>query len=161
MQLATRAEIEIARSPGEVFDLAASCDGFPRFLHPLGPVPGVAGAEMLDASAPKPGARRRVRMTDGSTMDEELLAFERPTRHRYRWAHPPAPPFSLLVRGGEGDWTFSPAGDGTRIAWDYRFELTTPLVYPLAAVVVLLFRRWMAGGLGRLRTLLTRADAGE
>jgi hypothetical protein len=109
---------------------------------------------MLAGGEPKVGARRRIELTDGSVMGEELLAFERPLRHAYRWTDPPALPLSLLVRRGTGDWTFTPEAGGTRIAWSYRFELTSPLAWPLAALVALLFRRWMAQGLAELRALL-------
>jgi hypothetical protein len=112
---------------------------------------------MVDAAALKPRARRRVAMTDGNVIEEELLVFERAVRHRYRWVNRPAAPFSLLVRGGEGDWIFARAGDGTRIVWTYEFKLTTPFVYPLAAAMLFFFRRWMEQGLARLGSLLTNS----
>ena len=58
-----------------------------------------------------------------------------------------------LVRRGEASWTFAPEGDGTRVVWHYTFELTSPLAYPVAALVMILFRRWMASGLERLAAL--------
>jgi uncharacterized protein YndB with AHSA1/START domain len=155
MALAARAEIEIPKPIGEVFDLATSCDGFPRFLLRMGPIPAVASAELVGAAEPKAGGRRRLQLGDGSTMEEEILAFDRPAHHRYRWTAPPAPPFSWLVRGAEGDWVFAPRGGGTHIAWTYRFEPASPLAGVLARPVVLLFQRWMQRGLGSLRQLLT------
>ena len=73
----------------------------------------------------------------------------------YRWLKPPAFPFSLIVRHGEGDWHFSAANGGTRIDWEYTFELTSPLAWPLAAAVMLIFRRWMQRALLRARSVLT------
>jgi hypothetical protein len=93
-------------------------------------------------------------MTDGSVVREEVLAWERPSRHRYRWLDPPAFPFSLLVRSGEGDWRFAPADGGTRIEWVYTFELTSPLVSPLAAALMPVFRRWMQRALLCARSVL-------
>ncbi len=154
MKVETRAEIHVPQPPEQVFDFAVACDTFPRILHKLGPLPGIVNAEMVDAPAPRLGARRRVTMSDGNVVEEELVAFERPVRHRYRWLSRLAPPFSLLVRTGEGDWTFTPSGGGTTIVWIYRFDLTTPLVYPFAALVLVLFRRWMMRGLGLIRTEL-------
>ena len=154
MNVSAHASVEIPRPAAEVFDLTTSCEDLPRFMHAFGPIPGVARAEMVGGAAPKTGTERRVHMTDGSVVGEELLAYERPTRHRYRWLEPPAFPFSLLVRSGEGDWRFSPTNGGTRIEWDYRFELTSPLVWPLALPVTFLFRRWMRGALLRARSLL-------
>jgi uncharacterized protein YndB with AHSA1/START domain len=154
MALETQAEIEIARSPEEVFDLATSCAGFPRFLLRFGPIPRVVRAELVGAAEPKPGGRRLIQMSDGSTMEEEILALDRPVRHRYRWATPPAPPFSLLVRSAEGDWTFTPTGGGTRIVWRYRFESPSRLAELAARPVIGLFRRWMSRGLANLRAIL-------
>jgi hypothetical protein len=154
MEIATRTEQHVPLPPEAVFDRAVACETFPRILLPLGPIPGVARAEMVGGGEPKAGAQRRIELTDGSVMGEELLAFDRPRRHAYRWLDPPALPLSLLVRRGTGDWSFTPEAGGTRIAWSYRFELTSPLAWPLAALVALLFRRWMAQGLAELRTLL-------
>ena len=154
MQLATRAEVHVPLPPERVFDVAVACETFPRILRPLGPIPGIAQARMLDAPGPATGARRRIELTDGSSLDEELLAVERPSRHTYRWLGPPARPLGLLVRRGTGDWSFVPEAGGTRVVWSYRFELSSPLAAPLAWPVVLLFRRWMAAGLEALRAEL-------
>jgi len=154
MKLSVGAQIEIPKPPEQVFDLAVSCDGLVQILRPVGVIPGVAKAEMNGGAKPATGARRSVTMTDRSTMDEEIILFERPSRHVYRWANRPALPFSLLVRSGEGDWTFSPSGSGTRVDWLYTFELTTPLVRPLAALVLSAFQKWMARGLETLSAKL-------
>lgn len=154
MRIETSAEIEVAKPPELVFDFAVACESFPRVLLPLWPVPGITGAEMLDGAEPKPGARRRIQLSDGSSVEEELLAFDRPIRHRYRWTEPPAPPLGWLVRSGEGDWTFTPSSRGTRIRWTYRFEPSSALAAPLALPIVPLFRRWMSRGLARIRDAL-------
>jgi len=154
MPLEAFAEIEIPRAPEEVFDLAASCAGFPRFLLRLGPIPAVVRAELVDAAEPKAGGRRRIELGDGSMMEEEILAYDRPARHRYRWTKPPAPPFSWLVRSAEGDWTFTPTPGGTRVAWRYRFESPSRVAELLARPVAALFGRWMRQGLANLRAIL-------
>jgi uncharacterized protein YndB with AHSA1/START domain len=154
MALEAQAEIEIAKPVDEVFALATSCAGFPRFLLRMGPIPAVASAELVGAAEPKAGGRRRLVLGDGSTMDEEILAYERPSHHRYRWASPPAPPFSWLVRGATGDWVFSPLGSGTRVRWTYSFEPASSLAALFARPVVAIFQRWMQRGLVRLRELL-------
>jgi len=155
MHVSARAEEHVSRPPEQVFDFATACETFPKVLLPLGPVAGIAHADLLDGDGLRTGARRRIVLTDGSIIDEEVLAFERPTRHRYRWLNPPPAPFAWIVRGGEGDWTFTSFRDGTTIVWIYRFELTSPIVYPIAALVVVLFRRWMARGLAKVRAQLT------
>jgi hypothetical protein len=134
----------------KVFDFAVASENLPRILRGLGPIPGITSIEMLDGAALAPGARRRVRMSDGSDILEEVTALDRPRRHSYRWLNAPAAPFSLLVRRAEADWIFTASAQGTRIEWTYRFELTSPLAAPLAALVMILFKRWMRRGLERI-----------
>jgi uncharacterized protein YndB with AHSA1/START domain len=154
MRVVRTAHIEIPRPVEAVFDFAASCEGLPQFLHAKGPIPAVTRAVMEGGAALAPGSRRNVTMSDGSVMVEEITRLERPVRHAYRWLNRPKAPFSLLVRSGEADWTFSPTPLGTRIDWVYTFELTTPLVWPLASGVLLVFQSWMQSGLARLRSLV-------
>ncbi|HTP53013.1 MAG TPA: SRPBCC family protein [Anaeromyxobacteraceae bacterium] len=150
MKLRVHAAVEVARPPEEVFDFAVDCRSLPVLLRRVAPIPGIASAEMVSGSAPGAGARRRVAMTDSSWILEEIVTFDRPLRHRYRWLTLPAMPFCLLVRGGEGDWTFSPTPSGTRVDWTYTFELTTALALPLALPVLTLFQRWMRRSLAHL-----------
>jgi hypothetical protein len=157
MQIRVAAAVEVERPPGEVYDFAVAEASFPRLVHALGPIPGIVRVEMEGGRPLERGAHRRVTMSDGSEVLEEVLDAERPRRHRYRWLRPPAPPFNLLVRTGEGDWRFSPAGGGTRVDWTYTFDLTSPLVYPLAAAALALFRRWMQRALDRIPGELQRA----
>jgi hypothetical protein len=61
------------------------------------------------------------------------------------------------VRAAESHWAFQPieAGGHTRVVWTYDFELTFPVAYPFALVLRMLFRRWMADALERLRQAST------
>lgn len=156
MKISMQAEFEVERPVEEVFDFATSCEGFPLFLFPLGPIPGITSARMVDSPIPKTGARRDILLTDGDTIQEVLLAYDRPSRHNYRWLNRPAPPFSWLVRGGEGDWIFTATPRGTRIVWVYHFELTSPLAIIPAPPLKFFFRRWMQKGLERLPAALSK-----
>lgn len=158
MRVTRQAEYEVARPIEEVFDLSTACDQLPKFMLPFGIIPGVADARMVDAEAPKAGALRDISLTDGSTIQEQLLNLERPIRQHYRWVNPPAPPFSWLVRGAEGDWSYSATPNGTRVVWVYHFELTSPLAIVLALPVLALFRRWMQRSLERLAGAATAAE---
>jgi len=153
LRIRVSAGVEVERPVAEVFDFAVAPESFARFVKPLGPIPGIVRIEMLDGAVPAPGARRRVTMSDGSEVLEEILALERPARHAYRWLGRPAAPLHLLVRGAEGEWRFAPTAHGTHVAWTYAFELTTPLAWPLAAAVAQLFRLWMQRALDRLPIL--------
>ena len=151
MKLSTRASIEIPRPPEAVFDAATDHTRLHTVMKKMGPIPGVLSVEMENGAKPAAGATRAVKMSDGSTMREEITVQDRPRAHRYRWLNPPAAPFSLLVRGADSDWVFRPAGGGTVIDWTYSFDLTSPLAYPLAAPVIWLFNRWMRAALEELR----------
>jgi len=156
MRIETQARIEVAATPEAVFDLATDLRNFPRLMRPLGIIPGIASAEMAPGATPSAGAHRFIRLTDGNTLEELILALDRPSQHRYRWVHPPAPPFSLVVRGGEGAWSFMPSerGHGTTLVLSYCFELTSVFAYPVALVVVARFRRWMQQTLEHVRSAL-------
>lgn len=150
MQLKVHASHDVGAPPEKVFDFAVAAENLPRILQGFGPIPGIVAIELLDGAPLTVGSKRRVRMADKSEILEEVLALDRPRRHNYRWLNAPAPPFSLLVRRGEADWLFTASPHGTRIDWSYTFELTSPLAAPLAAVVLMLFKRWMQRGLERI-----------
>jgi uncharacterized protein YndB with AHSA1/START domain len=157
MELRTRAQITISRPCEQVFDFAVANESLARVLEKLGPIPGVARIEYVGDGRLVPGAVRRVSMTDGSVLEEEVLEVERPRVHRYRWGRGLRPPFSYLVRTGEGCWTFIETERGTDVEWLYTFQLRSPLAAPVAAAVLLLFRRWMQAGLRRMRAELAGA----
>jgi len=144
MHLDAKLELTVAYPPEQVFDLVGDHRNFPRTIAKTLLVPGVVRSEPLPGSAESGvGSRRRLTLTDGSSMDEEVLAFERPVEHSYRWLKPPPMPIALIVRSAAGSWRFTPEGAGTRIHWSYRFELSSPLVLPFALPLVAAFRSWM------------------
>jgi len=150
VRIEVEAGVEVERPIADVFDFAVALDSFPRFVRALGPIPAIARVEVLDGRANEPGARRRVTMSDGSEVLEEVLVLDRPRRHAYRWISRPAAPLHLLVRGAEGEWRFAPTERGARVDWTYTFDLTTPLVWPLALATLQIFRLWMQRALDRL-----------
>jgi Polyketide cyclase / dehydrase and lipid transport len=151
VKLETHAEVVIPKPPEAVFDFSIAEGTFARVLRPFGPIPGIESIVIDGGGRLATGTRRQVTMTDKSIIGEEVLLLERPREHRYRWLNRPAPPFSYLVKGGEASWTFHAEASGTRIRWDYTFELTSPLAYPAMLLVTAIFRRWMQQGLRGLR----------
>jgi hypothetical protein len=156
MRIATGTEIVVPGRREDVFDFACSCETFVKLFRAKGLVGGIVGAEMLDGAKPATGARRRISLDDGSVLVEDILRFERPTRHVYRWSSGLRGPAKLLVRYGEGDWTFSDRAEGTHIDWRYTFELTSPLAYPAGLVLRSAFRAWMQQQLHAIRDALAR-----
>jgi len=144
MKLTAAASVTVPRPLEAVYDHATNAAGYSKVLLPAGIIPGITGVEDLGSS------RRRVSLSDGSTLDEEVTALERPRRYAYHWLTKPKAPFGWLIATGEAEWTFEAAGSGTRVHWGYVFTLTSPLAAPLALPIIPLFRRWMQKGLERL-----------
>jgi uncharacterized protein YndB with AHSA1/START domain len=155
MRQKAQVSVEIARPREQVFDAATDNRKLPRLMKKVGPIPGVTSVEMQGATDQPmaAGSRRRVTMSDGSIIGEEITVLSRPEAYAYRWLDRPAAPFNLLVRGAASDWKFSSAGGGTRIDWVYTFELTSALAYPLAWVATRLFRRWMIAAMAELKAV--------
>lgn len=155
MHLDATLELTVDYAPERVFDLVGDHRNFPRTIAKTALVPGVVRSDPLPGSAESGvGTRRRLTLTDGTFMDEEVIAFTRPSEHSYRWLKPPPMPIGLLVRGAQGSWRFTPDPRGTRIHWQYRFELSSPLALPFALPLVAAFRSWMRKSADCVQTLL-------
>jgi hypothetical protein len=155
MNISTSTSIVIPRPRPEVFAFACDNGTYERNLRPRGLIAGIDKAKMVEGQVLEQGAWRRITMTDGSVLKEQVLDYDPPTRHRYRWTEGVKPPFSFLVRSGTGCWDFSEVDGGTRIEWSYVFELKSPLAYPLLLLVVPLFRGWQKQGLEAMRAELS------
>jgi Polyketide cyclase / dehydrase and lipid transport len=124
---------------GRVFDFTNDANHFTTFTG-YGPIPGIGKARYITPGSPRLGSVRRVLKTDDTEHVEEITCFERPTRHTSRITEL-APPFSWLVKEGSDDWKFRAEGPAlTIIERTFSFELTTPIVRPLAWLVLHL---WM------------------
>ncbi len=160
MEISTATSIVIPRPRDEVFAFCTMDDTFERLLRPLGPIAGVAKSEMRGGQVLKTGADRKISLTDGAVLTEEILDYTPPLRHQYRWVGGIKPPFSWLVRSGTGLWEFSEAERGTRVDWSYVFEVKSAVAYVLVQPIAALFKRWMAQGLDGIAAELTaRGDA--
>jgi hypothetical protein len=139
--------------PAAVFeravDPAVLCEVFTGF----GPVPAIRSIEFPVGATLGVGMVRRVVLGDGSELAETILQFDPANRHTYRVTGY-EPPFSWLTREAIGDWVFLEEDGGTRVVWLYSFRLTTPLVYPLAAMALFgLMRPAMGRALANLAAL--------
>jgi hypothetical protein len=152
MEIETRAAVTVAAPIERAFALATDLANFHKYFKGSGPIPAVLKVEWRPGARPVPGAQRDVHNADGSVIVEELLELTAPERHRYRLLSGFKPPFSFLVAWAEGDWHFAREGAGTRIAWDYRFKLRSPLALPVVAPIVqIFFRRAMQDCLDAMR----------
>lgn len=123
-----------------VFDFTSDDNNFTTFTG-YGPIPGILKARYETAGPPRLGAIRRVEKTDGSEHREEITVFEPPVRHTSRITGLGAP-FSWLVREGSDDWAFRAEGPAlTVVERTFSFELTTPLIAPVAWLILHLFMK--------------------
>jgi hypothetical protein len=149
--ISTSASVLISRPRAQVFARATDSTNTPQTLRSRGPFAGISKVEMHEGQSLAKGSKRRVFMTDGTVLEEVILDYDPPLRHRYRWTGGAKFPFSLLVRSGTGNWDFIEVEGGTRIVWTYTFGLTSPLAYPFAIPIVLLFKSWLQKGLDAVR----------
>ena len=154
MNISTSASVLIPRPREEVFAVATDSTNAPRTLRSRGPFAGIRKIEMHEGQTLATGARRKILMTDGTVLEEVVLDYDPPVRHRYGWTGGAKLPFSLLVQSGTGNWEFTEVEAGTRVVWSYIFELTSPLAYPLAVPIVWLFKGWLQQGLEAIRAEL-------
>ncbi len=144
-----------------VFTTTTDHRNYPYFLRRVGSIPGVARATIAGSGTIETGAHRKVWTTDGARLDETIAVHQPGVRHIYHWRRRGGrQPFAWLVRAGRGRWEFADEGDGTRVTWSYRFELTAPLARPVAALIAAgPFRWWMRTGLRRAAAMIADAPA--
>ena len=152
--ISTSASIVIPRPREEVFAFATDSTNAPQTIRSRGPFAGISKIEMYEGQSLAKGSKRRIFMTNGAVLEEVILDYDPPLRHRYGWTGGVKPPYPLLVRSGSGNWDFTETDGGTRIVWTYTFALTSPLAYPLAIAIAWLFKGWLQQGLNAMRTEL-------
>ena len=124
--------------PAEVFEYATDAASISAYFRGYGLVPSIRRVTLAGPTGV--GAHRRLEMSDGSLLDEEVLELVPPSRQRYRVRGFRAP-LRWLARYGEGEWRLAARDGGTRVDWSYQFAVTTPLVWPLVWPLVSLFMR--------------------
>lgn len=153
MHIDLQAIAHFAAAPDAVFALAVDAGRFPTLFRGYGPIPALRRITLHGPLAV--GVTRDVEGEDGVVMLETVTALDPGRRHAYTLSRL-RPPLSWLVRIGQADWDFAASGAGTDVVWRYRFELTTPLVWPIAAP---LLRVFMQGAMQRCLAAMTPARA--
>lgn len=132
-----------------VFDTAASIDAR-ALVKSFGPLPGISDVDGHDAPWSSPGQIRVHRLTDNSSVTEELTDFTRNFTFGYKLSNFSGA-FKSLVKGARAEWHFTQLGGArTQIDWTYVFQPKGMFEEPLLWFVVKLF--WP----GYLRAGLTR-----
>lgn len=128
MRIQLSATRSIPAAPADVFALAVDPEGFPSLFRGFGPIPGL---RRITPHAPAAvGSTRELESSDGSRLVERITALDPSHRHAYALTGL-RPPLGWLVRGGQANWTFTPLDAGTSVQWDYDWELTSVLAWPV------------------------------
>jgi hypothetical protein len=151
MHIDLQAKAHFSAAPDAVFALAVDSARFPSVFRGFGPIPALRRITLHGPLAV--GVTRDVEGADGARMLETVTALDPGRRHAYTLSRLRLP-LSWLVRVGQADWTFVPRDGGSDVAWRYRFELTSPLAWPIAAP---LLRVFMQGAMRRCLTAMAQA----
>ena len=104
--------------PEPIFDRLADPAHYNRFRP-------IHGAELVREGAPAPtgvGALRRIKVWP-LTFEEEITAYERPTRLDYLIVK-----LNVPFHHDGGSITLTPEGDSTRVDWRSSFSVPTPVI---------------------------------
>jgi hypothetical protein len=156
MQVHCHAERNFPCPSHRVFDLIVDPVRFPLAFRGFGLIPAIRSISLNGSLAV--GEHRRIHNADGTTLIDQITALDSPSLHTYILGGF-KPPFSWLVTRGDARWTVCASGPLTQVRWDYAFTLTSPLVWPLAAVLLQLFMaRAMQRCLENMAPLLASSD---
>jgi uncharacterized protein YndB with AHSA1/START domain len=137
----------LAAPIGGVFELLTDHAGYTRFR-------GFSTAELVREGTDDRNGLGAVRRLGayGLRFDEEITAFERPTRMDYLIRK-----VNLPLRHDGGTITLSPEGTGTRVLWRSTFTIPVPVVgRPFAAILAASLRRGFIRLLDDIDRLATR-----
>jgi uncharacterized protein YndB with AHSA1/START domain len=108
----------IPAPPEPIFDVLADHANYDRFRP-------IHGSELIRQGDPAPngvGALRRIKVRP-LVFDEEITAYERPTRLDYLIVK-----LNVPFKHDGGSITLTPEDDATRVDWRSSFSVPTPLV---------------------------------
>ncbi|MFQ5564026.1 MAG: SRPBCC family protein [Parvularculaceae bacterium] len=131
------------------FEIAVPIDVL-AVMKPRGFLPGVARVENQTGPWNAVGQNRRLYLTDGSSVFEEIIDYAANHHFAYTVSRFTGV-FSALVREARGEWNFTQTATGrTQIDWTYAFTPKSMLARPFVWLIVKLL--WS----GYMRKALTR-----
>ncbi len=155
--VSTMATVSIAAPLRRVFDAARGLD-IPATMRQHGPLPGVKTVEGFTGPYSAPGQIRRMTLTDGSSVREELTAYTAEKSYAYR-IDGFTSAFASLVERGEAEWRFAGNRPGeTRIEWTYALTPKSAAAVPAVWLIVsVLWPGYMRAALTRLKDEIEKA----
>lgn len=139
---------------GRAFDVVLT-EPLPRiFSRRYGPVAPIR--EVRDQTGDTwgtVGQSRRIVLTDGGAMTERLTTVARPSSFGYEISDLKGP-FKALISHLEGEWTFEPAGTGTRITWTWTLHAASSVAGHALPVFARLWRGYARQALEETEKIL-------
>ncbi|MEX0268407.1 SRPBCC family protein [Leptolyngbyaceae cyanobacterium UHCC 1019] len=136
MQVQTHVQIFIDAPIEQVFDCSIDCQNLPKFFTGYQGIPAILSATTTDGLPLHEGSRRIVQNSDGSEIEETIVALQRPTLQDYKLLGGFKPPFSWLVHSASGRWLHRAINPGTQTIWQFEFEMRNVLAYVVFLALV-------------------------
>lgn len=134
-EFSTEAKITIAAPLVRAFEHIVPIN-LPLIFKGFGPLPAVSGTRDQTGNWDHAGQTRTVLLSDGSTAQEQLTAYEHPKRFAYTVSR-----FSGILRflatEAHGEWWFErgAAADSTFVRWKYAFVARSRVAAPLVWLI--------------------------
>lgn len=135
MPVQTSVTVAIEAPLAHVFEVACKMDAR-ELAKKHGLMPGVVGVEGHAAPWSATGQVRHLKLSDNSSVDEELVAFTPKKTFAYSSSNFTGI-LSLLIHGARGEWHFTQVSAGrTKIDWTYFFFPNGPVAEPVLWFIV-------------------------
>lgn len=146
MPITVLASVKLPLSIDSAFALAAGrTDNLSRFFTGYSPfIPAITRAALVNhTDPPAAGTLRDVDLSDGSKIQERVLAFDPPRLHRYEMARMNKLQ-RLICTNMVSEWRFDSDGpNASRIEWEYTIHNRSGLASIIARPVAWSFQRAM------------------
>jgi hypothetical protein len=119
-----------------------------------GPIPPIKEVRDQTGAWDAAGQTRTVLLTGGGSMREELTSVDAPRSFGYLLTRVRGP-MMLLVEHVAGEWTFTPAGDGTKVTWRWTIHPKSVLTAWVLPVFARIWKGYARLALGDLSDALT------
>lgn len=129
MQIQTSAQTIINAGIEAIFDASTDCQNLPKFFTGYKAIPAIVSAKTVDGLPLHEGSLRTVDNSDGSSIEEVIVSLIRPHIQEYRLIKGFKPPFSWLVTGASGTWSYKTLDAKTEVTWNFCFEIPNILAY--------------------------------
>jgi hypothetical protein len=113
------------------------------FPHRAGVIPPIKECTGQDGPWATVGQTRTVVLTDGSSNLETLKKADRPGTYQYQLSDFTGP-MKALVDGVDGQFSYVPEGDGTRVTWSWSIRPTSAVARLALPVVGMFWRQYAA-----------------